>query len=583
MNKKVFKTLEFFKIIDRLSAYASSPLRKEQCEKLETLSSMKKIRQTQKETSDALTRLWQKGSVSFSGTRDIFPSLKRIEVGSCLSIQELLDISSVLNVTLRIKSFSRKEDGEAVMDSLSERFDMLEPLTPVNNEIKRCILSEDEISDEASSALASIRRSIRITNDKIHSQLNSMVNSQSVRNNLQDFVITMRNGRYCLPVKAECKGNMPGMVHDQSATGSTLFVEPMAVVQLNNQIRELEIKEKTEIEKILAELSNMVSEYTEVLYDNVKILSELDFIFAKAALSKELKCSEPVFNEDGVINIKCGRHPLLDPHKVVPINIHLGDTFDLLIVTGPNTGGKTVSLKTVGLFTLMGQAGLHIPADEGSTLSIFSEVYADIGDEQSIEQSLSTFSSHMTNIVNILNKADDKSLVLFDEICAGTDPIEGAALAISILTFLHNMKVRTMTTTHYSELKLFALSTDGVENACCEFSVETLSPTYRLLIGIPGKSNAFAIASKLGLPGYIIDDAKTRIDSENEAFEDIITDLEESRLQVERERKELEQYKAEVEKLKTELEKKKENLDDRKERILREANEEAKKMLQGAK
>ena len=583
MNKKVFKTLEFFKIIDRLSAYASSPFGKEQCEKLEPLTSMKEIRQAQKETSDALTRLWQKGSVSFSGTRDIFPSLKRIEVGSCLSIQELLDISSVLNVTLRIKSFSRKEDGEAVMDSLSERFDMLEPLTPVNNEIKRCILSEDEISDEASSALASIRRSIRITNDKIHSQLNSMVNSQSVRNNLQDFVITMRNGRYCLPVKAECKGNMPGMVHDQSATGSTLFVEPMAVVQLNNQIRELEIKEKTEIEKILAELSNMVSEYTEVLYDNVKILSELDFIFAKAALSKELKCSEPVFNEDGIINIKCGRHPLLDPHKVVPINIHLGDTFDLLIVTGPNTGGKTVSLKTVGLFTLMGQAGLHIPADEGSTLSIFSEVYADIGDEQSIEQSLSTFSSHMTNIVNILNKADDKSLVLFDEICAGTDPIEGAALAISILTFLHNMKVRTMTTTHYSELKLFALSTEGVENACCEFSVETLSPTYRLLIGIPGKSNAFAIASKLGLPGYIIDDAKTRIDSENEAFEDIITDLEESRLQVERERKELEQYKAEVEKLKTELEKKKENLDDRKERILREANEEAKTILQEAK
>lgn len=610
MNNKVLKTLEYNKIIEKLTLHASSPLGQDMCRKLTPMTDIKEIKKAQTETSDALARLWHSGSVSFSGTRDIGATLKRLEIGSCLSIKELLDISSVLNVTLRIKSFSRNTSGKTALsggspfdestlsenkndadntdsedkrDSLSEMFDGLEPLSGLNNEIKRCIISEDDIDDNASSTLSSIRRSMKRTNEKIHNQLNSMVNSQTVRANLQDFVITMRNGRYCLPVKADCKGNMPGMIHDQSSTGSTIFVEPMAVVQLNNELRELEIKEKAEIEKILADLSNMCGEHTEELKYNLETLSVLDFIFARAALSKEYKCCEPVINTDGIINIKCGRHPLLDQSKVVPINIHLGDAFDLLIVTGPNTGGKTVSLKTVGLFTLMGQSGLHIPADDGSVLSIFTEVYADIGDEQSIEQSLSTFSSHMTNIVNILEKADDKSLVLFDEICAGTDPIEGAALAISILTFLHNMKIRTMTTTHYSELKLFALSTDGAENACCEFSVETLSPTYRLLIGIPGKSNAFAIAGKLGLPSYIIDDAKTRIDSDSEAFEDIISDLEESKLEIEREHTQIKAYKEEIEKLKAELEKKSEKLDDRRERILREANEEAQSILQEAK
>lgn len=610
MNSKVLKTLEYNKIIEKLTMHSSSPLGQEMCRKLTPMTDIEEIKKAQTETSDALSRLWHSGSVSFSGTRDIRATLKRLEIGSSLSIKELLDISSVLNVTLRIKSFSRDTAGGTALsgnsyavegsdkettpvtddtdieerrDSLSEMFNGLEPLSPLNNEIKRCIISEDEIDDNASSTLSSIRRSMKRTNEKIHNQLNSMVNSQTIRTNLQDFVITMRNNRYCLPVKAECKGNIPGMIHDQSSTGSTIFVEPMAVVQLNNELRELEIKEKTEIEKILADLSNICGEHTDELKYNLETLSVLDFIFARAALSKEYKCCEPIINTDGIINIKCGRHPLLDRTKVVPINIHLGDDFDLLIVTGPNTGGKTVSLKTVGLFTLMGQSGLHIPADDGSILSVFTEVYADIGDEQSIEQSLSTFSSHMTNIVNILEKADDKSLVLFDEICAGTDPIEGAALAISILTFLHNMKIRTMTTTHYSELKLFALSAEGVENACCEFSVETLSPTYRLLIGIPGKSNAFAIAGKLGLPSYIIDDARTRIDSDSEAFEDIISDLEESKLEIEREHAEIKAYKEEIEKLKSELEKKSENLDDRRERILREANEEAQSILQEAK
>lgn len=599
MNSKVLKTLEYNKIIDKLKEYSTTPLGAEHCENLTPMTDPKEIKKALTQTSDALTRLWRNGSISFSGTRDIRATIKRMEVGSSLSIKELLDLSSVLTVALRAKSYSRNdnikattvanhiEDEEAsasdTSDSLSEMFDGLEPLSTLNNEIKRCILSEDEIADDASAGLSAVRRSMKKINEKIHNQLNSMVNSQTIRANLQDFVITMRNGRYCLPVKADCKSNMPGMIHDQSSSGSTIFVEPMAVVQLNNELRELELKEKAEIEKILADLSASCSEYSEAFLYNFNTLSDLDFIFAKAALSKELKGSEPIIGTDGIINIKNARHPLLNPKSVVPINIHLGDTFDLLIITGPNTGGKTVSLKTVGLFTLMGQSGLHIPADEGSKLSIFTEVYADIGDEQSIEQSLSTFSSHMKNIVNILEKADDKSLVLFDEICAGTDPIEGAALAISILTFLHNMEVRTMTTTHYSELKLFALSTEGVENACCEFSVETLSPTYRLLIGIPGKSNAFAIAGKLGLPEYIIDDAKTRIDSDSEAFEDIISDLEESKLEIEREQEEIKRYKAEVASLKEELQKKSENLDDRRERILREANEEAHAILQDAK
>lgn len=583
MNEKVYKTLEYIKIKNMLTEYASSPGGKELCKNLSPLSDLNSLKKELSETSDALSRLWRNGSISFSGVSDIKASIKRLEVGSTLSLPELLEISKLLNTALRVKGFGRGENEEEAEDSLTEYFNGIEPLSPLNNELKRCIVSEEELADDASSTLHSIRRTIRNTNDKIRSQLNSMVNSQNMRSNLQDFVITMRNGRYCLPVKADCKGNVPGMVHDQSSTGSTIFVEPMSVVQMNNELRELAGKEKDEIERILAELSAYVGEKTEELSYNLDILTHLDFVFAKAALSRSMKGSEPIFNEEGIVKIKCGRHPLLDSQKVVPIDIHLGDTFDQLIITGPNTGGKTVSLKTVGLFELMGLSGLHIPADEGSSLAMFTEIYADIGDEQSIEQSLSTFSSHMTNIIHILEKADDKSLVLFDEICAGTDPVEGAALAISILTFLHNLKVRTMTTTHYSELKLFALSTEGIENACCEFSVETLSPTYRLLIGIPGKSNAFAISSKLGLPQYIIEDAKKRIDSDNEAFEDILTDLEESKLKIRQEEAEISKNRAEIANLKAQLESKTEKLDQQKARILREANEEAAKILSEAK
>ena len=586
MNKKSLKTLEYTKILGKLVDYASSPLGREKCEKLEPSCDLNEIRRLQKETSDALSRLWKKGAVSFSGTRDIRSSLKRLEIGSTLSVKELLDISSVLTVALRIKPLAKisdKEDSDEYEDSLAEMFTAIEPLSPVNNELKRCIISEDEIADDASAALNSIRKSIRGTNDKIHNVINSMVNSSTVRTYLQDNVVTMRNGRYCLPVKAEYKSQVSGMVHDQSATGSTIFIEPMSVVQMNNELSELAIKEQHEIEKILADLSNLCAEHAEEIHTDLLVLSELDFIFARAALSKALKCTEPEFNTEGIIDLKCARHPLLDQSKVVPIDIRLGENYNLLVVTGPNTGGKTVSLKTVGLLTLMGQSGLHIPADDHSKLAVFNQVFADIGDEQSIEQSLSTFSSHMTNIIKILEVADDKSLVLFDELCAGTDPVEGAALAISILTFLHNLNVKTMTTTHYSELKVFALSTEGVENACCEFNVETLSPTYRLLIGIPGKSNAFAISLKLGLPNYIVEDAKNRLNDDSKSFEDILTDLEESKLTIEREKEEIKSYKLEIEELKRKLEKKSENLDDRRERILREANEEAMAILQDAK
>ena len=582
MNQKVLKTLEYNKIIHQLTGYAASAPGKLLCQNLLPMSDFHEIVQAQTETSDALTRVRMKGSLSLSGILDVRDSLKRLEIGSALGIPELLSISSLLTVAARAKAYGHHEESEEFPDdSLDQMFRSLEPLTPANNEIKRCIISEEEISDNASPGLHKVRRSMHGINDRIHTQLNSILNS--CRSYLQDAVITMRDGRYCLPVKAEYKSQVNGMVHDQSSTGSTLFIEPMAVIQLNNELRTLEIQEQKEIEAVLADLSNQLTPYTTELAIDLQILTRLDFIFAKAALSRHFKCSEPKFNTEGRIHIKDGRHPLLDPQKVVPITVWLGTDFDLLMVTGPNTGGKTVSLKTVGLFTLMGQAGLHIPAFEGSELAVFEEVFADIGDEQSIEQSLSTFSAHMTNIVNILNQADSRSLCLFDELCSGTDPTEGAALAIAILNFLHNMKCRTMATTHYSELKIYALSTPGVENACCEFDVATLRPTYRLLIGIPGKSNAFAISKKLGLPDYIIEDAKNHLESEDETFEDVISRLEENRVTIEKERAEIENYKAEIARLKSGLEKKEERFDERRDKMIRKANEEAQQILREAK
>lgn len=582
MNQKALTILEFDKIIRLLTDRATSAPGKELCSALLPQTDLAQIEAAQSNTRDALNRLIKKGSISFGGNKPLGHSLSALEIGSCLSAPELLTIAGFLENANRIKSYGRKEREDSPEDSLDTYFEAIEPLTPLAQEIRRCILSEEEFADDASPALKHIRRSKMLNNEKIHSQLTGMVNG-SLRSYLQDAVVTMRNNRYCIPVKAEYKGQVPGMIHDQSSTGSTLFIEPASVVTLNNQLKELELQEKEEIERILADLSAQAGEYTGALAANQKIMTQLDFIFAKGSLALEQNASQPLFNQERYIHIRKGRHPLLDKKKVVPIDISLGKDFDLLIITGPNTGGKTVSLKTLGLFTLMGQAGLHIPARDRSQLSVFSNVFADIGDEQSIEQNLSTFSSHMKNIITILQEADQDSLCLFDELNAGTDPTEGAALAISILSHLHERGIRTMATTHYSELKVYALSTPFVENACCEFDVETLSPTYRLLIGIPGKSNAFAISGKLGLPEHIIDKAREQISAEKENFEDLLASLEESRITIEKEQLEIVKYKAEIEQLKNRLQAKNDKIDESREKILRKANEEAREILQEAK
>lgn len=578
MNTKAFTTLEFNKILNKLVGFACSEGAKTSARKLLPMTDINEINSALDMTNDAVSRIYRKGAVSFEGIRDIRGSLARLKVGSALGVKELLNISSLLGCTAHVKNYYEQRT-----DSLSAFFDSLDPVTTLNSDITRCIISEDEISDDASANLRDIRRKKAAANDRIHTELNKILNSPSTRTYLQDYVITTRSGRYCLPVKAEYKSFVSGMVHDQSSTGSTVFIEPAAVVKLNNDIRELELKETAEIEAILAELSCKAAEYTDILLLDYNVLTDLDLIFAKGQLSKHFKCSRPKMNTDNFINIKKGRHPLIPDDKVVPIDIHLGDDFNLLIVTGPNTGGKTVSLKTVGLLTLMAQAGLNIPAMDNSDIAVFDNVFADIGDEQSIEQNLSTFSSHMTNTVNILQNADEHSLILFDEICAGTDPTEGAALAISMLNDLHMRGITTMATTHYSEIKLYALTTDGVENACCEFDVASLRPTYRLLIGIPGKSNAFAISRKLGLPEYIINDATSRLDSEDIRFEDLVSDLENSRVTIEKEREEINAYKQEISELKAELKHKSDKLSERTDKIIRKANEEAAAILKDAK
>ena len=582
MNEKALKVLEYQKIIEKLTEQAGSEPGRSLCRELVPSTDISEIRRMQRETSDAVSRIFRKGNISFSGVSDLRYCLKRLEIGSSLNIEELLRICKLLEACLRVKTWSRPVNDAEEEDSLSVMFQELQPLTPVVSEIRRCIISEEEISDDASTGLKQVRRQMKVTNDRIRTQLSGLLSGNS-RTYLQDAVITQRNGRYCVPVKAEYRGQVPGMIHDQSSSGSTIFVEPMAVVKLNNDLRELEIKEEKEIEAVLATLSTMVAAETEAITNDILLLKELDFIFARGKLSCSCNGSEPVFNTEGRIRIRKGRHPLLDPKKVVPVDIRLGEDFTMLVISGPNTGGKTVSLKTVGLFTLMGQAGLHIPALDRSELSVFTEVFADIGDEQSIEQSLSTFSSHMTNIVSFWEHADEHSLILFDELGAGTDPTEGAALAIAILSNLHRQNIRTIATTHYSELKVFALSTPGVENGCCEFNVETLRPTYRLLIGVPGKSNAFAISEKLGLPDYIIEEAKGQISQEDESFEDVITDLENSRVTIEKEREEIKRYKQEIEELKQRLERKEDKLESSRDAILQKAREEASALLRDAK
>ena len=583
MNQKVLRTLEYNKIVERLAEYAFGADTKERCLSLLPSTSLSEITNAQQQTKDAMNRSLKKGRLDCSGIKPLSSAIRRVEIGGTMNIEELLGLCKLLETARRVKAYGRKEREDFPSDSLSELFDGLEPLSPLCDEIRRCIISVDEISDDASSNLKSIRRSIRSTGDRIHAQLNQMLNNQNVRNCLQDFVITMRNGRYCLPVKAEAKSQITGMVHDQSSSGSTLFIEPMAVVNLNNELKELSIKEQDEIAVILATLSAKAGEYIPAIETDYQILTELDFIFAKAAYALEYNGITPHFNTERKIRILKGRHPLLDAKKVVPIDISLGSDFDQLVITGPNTGGKTVSLKTVGLLTLMGQAGLPIPSGDRSELAVFDNIFADIGDEQSIEQNLSTFSSHMTNIIHILKEANEHSLVLFDELCAGTDPTGGAALAVSILSYFHSRGIRTMATTHYSEIKIYALTTSGIENACCEFNVETLSPTYRLLIGIPGKSNAFAISKKLGLSDTLIEDARTRISSNEQNFEDLLSDLEASRITIEKEQAEINRYKSEIAALKQQLKNKQEKLDESRDAILRKAKEEANQILQEAK
>ena len=582
MNQKTLTKLEYHKIIAMLEEQASSFRGRQLCRKLKPMTNLDKINTSQEQTAAAFTRLIKKGRISFSDAAPVEESMKRLEVGAALGSGELLRILKLLQTAGRVKAYGRHDTQDELTDCLDAYFEQLEPLTLLANEIERCIISEDEISDDASSTLKHIRRNINNMNDKVHATLTNLVNG-SLRTYLQDPIITMRGDRYCLPVKAECRGNVQGMIHDQSSTGSTLFIEPMAVVKLNNDLKELYAKEQEEIQVILARLSEDTAEYIEEIRTDYRSLTDLDFIFARGRLALEMNGSRPLFNTEGRIYIREGRHPLLDTRKVVPITISLGKDFTLLIVTGPNTGGKTVSLKTVGLLTLMGQAGLHIPAGDHSELAVFHQVYADIGDEQSIEQSLSTFSSHMTNIVSFLQDVDENSLVLFDELGAGTDPTEGAALATAILSYLHKRGIRAMATTHYSELKVYALSTPGVENACCEFDVESLKPTYRLLIGIPGKSNAFAISSKLGIPDYIIEDAKKRLTEQDVSFEDMMTDLETSKRTIEKEREEIAAYKREIEALKMQTRQKQDKLDEQRERILREANEKANAILRDAK
>ena len=581
MNEKSLNTLEYYKIIERVSSFASSSVGKEKVLQLRPVKDINAVRELQKETSEAVSMILKKGSLKIGGLRNIEPYLKRVSIGGSLNMEELLNIADFLNSCKRAKDYSKSENKNDIFELLDPKFQLIETIETLNKDITRCIISDTEMSDDASNELREIRKNIKNANEKIRLELNKILQAQ--KSTLQDPVITVRGDRYCIPIKAEYKNSFPGMIHDQSSTGATVFMEPASVVQLNNKIKDLHSLEIQEINKILARLSKLVNESKDILLSNLILLSEIDVIFAKGEYSISINGVEPIFNEKGYINIKKARHPLLDPSKVVPTNIYLGDEFTTLLITGPNTGGKTVSLKTIGLFTLMGQVGLHISAFDKSELAIFDNIFSDIGDEQSIEQSLSTFSAHMKNIVSILDEVTDNSLVLLDELGAGTDPTEGACLAISIIQYLHDRKIRTAVTTHYSELKVFALSTKGVSNASCEFDVATLKPTYNLLIGIPGKSNAFAISQRLGLPDYIINDAKSLLSKEDEKFEDVITDLEISKKSLLLEQERAESFRLEAEKLKKDVENQRRKIREQKEKILLKATEDAKRIVAQAK
>ena len=579
--QRYFHTLELDKVLAKLADQANCDDSKRMALSLTPSDDFSTVQLLMKKTSDAYMLSARYTSPSLHKLKNCEMALRKAEKGSNLSLRELMDVSSVLHNIRSVKDWRKRCEGEST--SLDPLFEVLTPNRELENTIDNAVLSEEELADSASAELASLRRKINQAKLRVRERLDQLIKSPTQSKYLQEALVTQRDGRFVVPVKSEYRSEIKGLVHDTSSSGATLFIEPMAVVEANNEIRVLQAKEKQEVDRIIMELSVKVGEFAESIIYSYRSLVEIDLYFAKASLAYKMKATVPNILQTGEIDLKRARHPLIDPEKVVPIDVNLGKDFNTLVITGPNTGGKTVSLKTVGLLTLMGQSGLHIPTLDRSELALFHEVYADIGDEQSIEQSLSTFSSHMTNIVSFLGKADRHSLVLFDELCSGTDPTEGAALAISILSYLHERGIRTMATTHYSELKVFALSASGIENACCEFNVETLSPTYRLLIGIPGKSNAFAISSKLGIPESIIEKAREQINEQDESFEDVLTSLEESRITIENERTEIAQYKLEIETLKKQLENKQEKLDVQKERIIRQANEEAHKVLQDAK
>ncbi|MCL2855556.1 MAG: endonuclease MutS2 [Defluviitaleaceae bacterium] len=583
MDTRSLKVLEFDKIVERLAGKAISPAGKALCGKLAPMGDLEQIQQALTETQQALDFSMKAGHLPLGGIKDIAPSLKRASFGGTLNTEELFHIGEFIYVCRKVQNYAKSVERREYLDLLDPLFEQVEIPDRLEKDITRCIANEKEVSDEASAVLSGIRRGIKLSHGRINEALQSVIHSNAYKNMLQDAVITIRSGRFCVPIKQEYKGAFPGMIHDMSGSGATVFMEPMSVVALNNKIKELEAEEKEEVERILAALTTDVAENTPVLETNLETLTILDFIFAKSALALDMQATNPELNDFGMVNISKGRHPLLNVEKVVPMDIRLGDEFSALLITGPNTGGKTVALKILGLFSLMGMAGLFIPADFGSKLSIFDSVFADIGDEQSIEQSLSTFSAHMTNIVRILGLCTFQSLVLFDELGSGTDPTEGSALAISIIRNLMARGVKCAITTHYSELKIFALSTDGVENGAVEFDVQTLAPTYRLLIGVPGKSNAFAIAGRLGLTADIISQAKELLTNEDIRFEDVITDLEISKKAVEVEEERAAQLRHEAQKLADELETQKRRITQNREKILNEAKLEAREMLARAK
>ncbi|GLC28701.1 endonuclease MutS2 [Clostridium omnivorum] len=581
MNEKALRVLEFNKIKEKIKNYANTGAAKELIDRLEPYDNIFEVREHLEETKEAFMLLIKKGSPPFEGIYDVREAISRVEKGSSLMPGQLLRIAQMLRCARRFKDYVNRKEEEENFRVIEDICEGLIPLKKLEDDILLAIVSEDEISDKASTTLSNIRRSLKDKNASIKDKVNSLIRSNSKY--LQDNLYTIRGDRYVIPVKAEHKGSVPGLVHDQSATGATLFIEPMSLVNLNNEIKELMLKEKAEVERILSELSSRVYDSIIAVKNNGNILWELDFIFSKAKYASEINAVCPYVNEDGIIDIIEGKHPLIDPKVVVPSSIYLGREFTSLVITGPNTGGKTVTLKTIGLLHLMAMSGIMIPARENSTVSLFNEVFADIGDEQSIEQSLSTFSSHMTNIVNIINEADNNSLVLFDELGAGTDPTEGAALAMSILENLRKRGTRIVATTHYSELKGYALRTAGVENASVEFDVETLRPTYRLLIGVPGKSNAFEISKRLGLADYIIDAARENISTDTLKFEELIQSLQEKSIKAENDARAVEILKLEAEKYKGKYEEKLYNLEKSRENALINAQREAKRLIKDAK